>query len=70
MMWMMVKSNISSEIQSFTFTESMISFPYASNLISNALHLAANSTFHASFPKVPSNDLIHPHDHIQSIFYF
>ena len=36
--------------QSFIRTESIISFPYASNLTSRACHLAANSTFHASFP--------------------
>src|SRR5579872_1309096 len=45
------KFRISSDTQSFTFTESMISLPYASNLISKALHLAANSTFHGSLPK-------------------
>nr|AIE92297.1 hypothetical protein [uncultured marine thaumarchaeote AD1000_21_E03] len=28
-----------------------MSFPYASNRMSNACHLAANSTFHASFPR-------------------
>ena len=28
-----------------------MSFPYASNLMSNADHLAANSTFQANFPK-------------------
>ena len=45
------KFNISSATQSFTLTESMMSFPYASNLISNALHRAANSTFHANLPR-------------------
>ena len=45
------KFKTSSATQSLTLTESMISFPYASNLISNALHLAANSTFHANLPR-------------------
>src|SRR5574340_218604 len=45
------KPKISSETQSFTLTESMMSLPYASNLMSNAFHLAANSTFHGSLPR-------------------
>src|SRR2546425_2718073 len=43
--------SISSETQSFTLTESMMSLPYASNRTSNACHRAANSTFHASLPR-------------------
>ena len=53
LIWSVQQGNpsISSETHSFTFTESIMSFPCASNLISKACHLAANSTFHASFPR-------------------
>ena len=49
--WGCGNCSISSATQSFTLTESIMSFPYASNLTSKACHLAANSAFHASLPK-------------------